>query len=171
MRYAIPALVLGALIVLFAYGLQLDPTRVPSPLIDKPAPGFTLPALDGSGEKTLADLKGRTLLVNYWASWCPPCLQEHPTLLSLAQSGVTIIGIAYKDSPEDSRRWLAQHGNPFAWVASDLDGRAGLDWGVYGAPETYLLDGKGIIRHKLVGPMTMQIWKEQFVPLIKGAKG
>ncbi len=178
MRYAIPGLVLLGLLALFAMGLRLDPTKVPSPLIDKPAPAFELPVLDGDaapnasaggtdaslaspavGPLTTERLKGESVLVNFWASWCTPCLQEHPLLMELARSGVKIIGINYKDEPQAARQWLARHGNPFAVIAQDLQGKAGLDWGVYGVPETFVLDAQGMIRHKQIGPMTREAWE------------
>lgn len=168
MRYAIPAAVLVALVILFAAGLQRDPTKVPSPLIGKPAPAFTLPTLDGA-TLALAQLQGKPVLVNFWASWCTPCLQEHPLLMELARSGVVIVGLNYKDDPEAARQWLARHGNPFTAVAQDRDGRVGLDWGVYGVPETFVLDGAATIRHKQIGPMTREAWEQDIAALLKGA--
>lgn len=165
MRYALPAAILAALVVLFAIGLQRDPTKVPSPLIGKPAPAFTLPTPEG-GTLALAQLQGKPVLVNFWASWCTPCLQEHPLLMELARAGITIIGLNYKDDPEDARRWLARHGNPFAAVARDADGRVGLDWGVYGVPESFVLDAGAVIRHKHIGPMTREDWEREMAPLL-----
>lgn len=158
MRYALPAAILAVLVALFAIGLQRDPSKIPSPLIDKPAPAFELPTTEG-GTLAASQLKG-PLLVNFWASWCAPCLQEHPLLMELARSGVTVIGINYKDEPAAAEQWLARHGNPFKRVARDADGRAGLDWGVYGVPETFLLDADGVIRHKHIGPLTREAWDE-----------
>ena len=162
MKYALPAAVLAALIVLFAIGLTKDPTKVPSPLIGQPAPAFALPLLDG-GTLATADLQG-PVLVNFWASWCTPCLQEHPLLMDLARSGVTIVGLNYKDEPEAARQWLARHGNPFTLIAQDRDGAVGLDWGVYGVPETYVLDAQGVIRYKQIGPMTLDVWMKDIQP-------
>lgn len=168
MRYAIPVLVLLGLLALFAMGLTLDPSKVPSPLIDKPAPAFELPVLDGGGALlTAGQLKGETVLVNFWASWCTPCLQEHPLLMELAHSGVKIIGFNYKDEPQAARQWLARHGDPFALIAQDLQGKAGLDWGVYGVPETFVLDAQGVIRHKQIGPMTREAWERDIAPRFK----
>lgn len=167
MRYALPAAVLAALVVLFAVGLQRDPTKVPSPLIGKPAPAFALPALDGS-TLALAQFQGKPVLVNFWASWCTPCLQEHPLLMELARSGVVIVGLNYKDDPEAARQWLSRHGNPFAAVAQDRDGRVGLDWGVYGVPETFVLDAAATIRHKQIGPMTREAWEQDIAALLEG---
>jgi cytochrome c biogenesis protein CcmG, thiol:disulfide interchange protein DsbE len=156
MKYAIPAAVLAALVVLFAIGLTRDPTKVPSPLIGQAAPAFALPTPEG-GTLAAADLAG-PVLVNFWASWCTPCLQEHPLLMELARSGVAIVGINYKDEPQAAAQWLARHGNPFSRIARDVDGRAGLDWGVYGVPETFVLDAAGVIRHKHIGPLTREAW-------------
>ena len=158
MKYALPAAVLVALIILFAIGLTKDPTKVPSPLIGKPAPDFSLPTPDG-GTLASGQLQG-PVLVNFWASWCTPCLQEHPLLMDLAKSGVTIVGINYKDEPQAAQQWLARHGNPFARIAQDRDGRVGLDWGVYGVPETFVLDAGRVIRHKHIGPLTREAWQQ-----------
>lgn len=168
MRYALPAAVLAALVVLFAIGLQRDPTQVPSPLIGQPAPAFTLPTPDG-GTLTPADFRGRPVLVNFWASWCTPCLQEHPLLMQLARTGVTVVGLNYKDDPAAARQWLARHGNPFALIAQDRDGLVGLDWGVYGVPETFVLDAAGVIRFKQIGPMTREAWEQDVAPRLQGA--
>jgi cytochrome c biogenesis protein CcmG/thiol:disulfide interchange protein DsbE len=164
-KYALPAAVLVALIVLFAIGLTKDPSKVPSPLIDKPAPAFALPMLDG-GQLATADLRG-PVLVNFWASWCTPCLQEHPLLMDLAKSGVTIVGINYKNDAVEARQWLARHGNPFARIAQDLDGKVGLDWGVYGVPETFVLDAQQVIRHKHIGPLTREAYQRDIAVLLK----
>src|SRR5882672_7741235 len=150
MRYAIPAVVLTALIVLFAVGLRHDPTKVPSPLIGKPAPAFSLPTMDGR-TLTSSELAGKPVLVNFWASWCAPCLEEHPLMLELSRAGVTVVGINYKDEPQAAREWLARHGNPFTTIAQDRDGNVGIDWGVYGVPETYVVDAHGVIVHKHIG--------------------
>jgi len=167
MKYALPAAVLVALVILFAIGLTKDPSKVPSPLIDRPAPAFALPTPEG-GTLVSAQLGG-PVLVNFWASWCTPCLQEHPLLMELARSGVTIVGINYKDEPEAARQWLARHGNPFARIAQDRDGRVGLDWGVYGVPETFVLDEAQVIRHKHIGPLTRQAWQQDIAVLLKKA--
>ena len=161
MRYAIPVVLLLGLMALLAVGLTRDPHVVPSPLIGKPAPAFDLPLLEGgTGNYGTQQLIGQPVLVNFWASWCPPCLQEHPLLLELARSGVKIVGFNYKDDPADARQWLARHGNPYRLVVQDRQGRVGLDWGVYGAPETYVLDAQGVIRYKQIGPMTEQDWQK-----------
>lgn len=166
MRYAIPAVVLAVLIVLCAIGLTRDPTKIPSPLIGKPAPAFTLPALAG-GSLSSTELQGKPLLVNFWASWCTPCLEEHPLMMELARSGVTIIGMNYKDEPAAAQAWLARHGDAYARIAQDLDGRVAIDWGVYGVPESFVLDAHGVIIHKQVGPMTREIWQREIAGLLK----
>ncbi|HUR41250.1 MAG TPA: DsbE family thiol:disulfide interchange protein [Verrucomicrobiae bacterium] len=165
MRYAIPAALLAVLVALFAIGLTRDPSKIPSPLIGQPAPAFTLPTLDGT-TLSASELRG-PLLVNFWASWCTPCLQEHPLLMDLSRQGVTIIGIDYKDAPDAASQWLARHGNPFRRIARDEAGRAGLDWGVYGVPETFLIDASGVIRHKHIGPLTRAVWDAELAPLLK----
>lgn len=130
---------------------------VPSALIDKPAPQFALPPIDGDGPGfSTADLGGRVSLVNVWASWCPPCRQEIPALMRLAQEGVIIYGINYKDRPEDARRFLAELGNPYTRIGADRSGRTAIDWGVYGYPETFIVDRSGRIRYRHIGPILPQ---------------
>ena len=167
-RFLLPAAVLAVLVLLFALGLQRDPSKIPSPLIGQPAPAFDLTTPEG-GRLTVASLNGAPVLVNFWASWCTPCLQEHPLLMELARSGVKIVGINYKDQPEAAAQWLARHGNPFAVVAQDRDGRAGLDWGVYGVPESFALDAAAVIRHKHIGPLTREAWQADIAPVLRGA--
>ena len=170
MRYLVPVLVLAGLIALFVVGLQHDPREVPSPLIGKPAPAFTLQLLEGNARYSAADLKGRPVLVNFFASWCEGCQVEHPVLLKLArESKVEIIGMDYKDKPEDVATWLTRHGNPYRKVVLDEQGSAGLDWGVYGVPETFVLNAEGIIVYKQIGPMTEDVWREKIAPLMAGA--
>jgi cytochrome c biogenesis protein CcmG, thiol:disulfide interchange protein DsbE len=170
-RYAIPAVILFGLIGLFLVGLQRDPRLVPSPLIGKPAPAFDLPTLDGQPPRmTTADLKGAPVLVNFFASWCVECQVEHPYLMQLGQSGlVRLVGIDYKDAETDLRPWLAHKGNPYGTILTDLEGRAGIDWGVYGVPETFVLDAKGTIIYKQIGAMTPEVWTRDIVPLLKAA--
>ncbi|HWU67966.1 MAG TPA: DsbE family thiol:disulfide interchange protein [Stenotrophobium sp.] len=168
MRYAIPGVVLVGLIVLFSVGLYLNPREVPSPLIGKPAPAFSLPLLADGTTYTAQDLKGRPLLVNFFASWCVGCQVEHPLLLRLAQrDGVEIVGMDYKDTPADINDYLKRHGDPYRRVVEDAQGTAGLDWGVYGVPETFVLDAGGTIVYKQIGPMTEQVWQEKIRPLLK----
>lgn len=171
MRFAIPIALMVALLALLGVGLTRDPREVPSPLIGKPAPTFALPGLGGTPAQIAnADLKGRPVLVNFFASWCAGCRVEHPLLMQLAKEGVEIIGIDYKDTDIDGAQWLARHGNPYRMVAADVQGAVGLDWGVYGVPETYVLAADGTILFKQIGPVTEQAWKEKIAPLLQGAK-
>lgn len=167
LRYALPVVILLGLVILLGVGLKLDPREVPSPLIGKPAPAFDLPLLTPP-ERTLtpAALAGRPVLVNFFASWCAGCQVEHPLLMELSRQGVEIIGMDYKDEPADVSRWLARHGNPYRQVAIDRAGQAGLDWGVYGVPETYVLAADGTILFKQVGPVTPQAWEQSIRPLL-----
>jgi cytochrome c biogenesis protein CcmG/thiol:disulfide interchange protein DsbE len=167
LRYLLPALGLIVLVVLFVIGLRHDPREVPSPLIGKPAPAFSLTLLgDPATPYRSDDLKGRPVLVNFFASWCVACEAEHPFLMQLAAQGVEIVGMDYKDTDADGAAWLARHGNPYRTVVADPAGSAGLDWGVYGAPETYVLDAAGIIRYKQIGPMDETVWRERIAPLL-----
>ncbi|MEJ2326310.1 MAG: DsbE family thiol:disulfide interchange protein [Chromatiaceae bacterium] len=154
------------------YGLYQDPHRVPSPLIGRPAPKFTLPALeDPKVTISNADLTGKVSLVNVWATWCVSCRAEHKELMRLAKvDGVRILGLNYKDDREDAKRWLQIYGNPYVANAFDADGRVGIDWGVYGTPETFLVDRNGIIRYKQIGPIDQQVWEKTLRPLIDKLK-
>jgi cytochrome c biogenesis protein CcmG/thiol:disulfide interchange protein DsbE len=154
LRRFMPLIVFAALVIFLAIGLTLNPRLVPSPLIDKPAPEFELPLLYGEGKFTNKDLIGHVTLVNVWASWCFACRQEHEGVKYLSRNGVRIIGFNYKDEPQNAKAWLTKLGNPYQTVVADNDGRVGIDWGVYGAPETFLIDQNGIIRHKVIGPLT-----------------
>lgn len=170
-RYAAPALILLLLIALFYRGLKLDPREVPSPLVGKAAPAFDLPLLEPEGQKlTSQALAGRPVLVNFFASWCAGCQVEHPMLMELSRQGVEIVGMDYKDEPADARRWLGRHGNPYRQVAVDRVGQAGLDWGVYGVPETYVLGADGTILFKQIGPMTPQAWEQHIRPLVEAKR-
>lgn len=153
-RRLMPLIAFAVLVILLAIGLTLNPRLVPSPLIDKPAPEFELPLLLKEGSFSKKDLIGHITLVNVWASWCFACRQEHETVKQLSRNGVRIIGLNYKDEPDDAKQWLARLGNPYQSVATDYDGRVGIDWGVYGAPETFLIDQQGIIRHKVIGSLS-----------------
>lgn len=166
LRFAIPVVVLLGLLALLGIGLRLDPREVPSPLIGKMAPAFDLPNLDRSARITPLDLQGRPVLVNFFASWCAGCRVEHPLLMQLAKEGVEIIGIDYKDTDADGAQWLQRHGNPYRVVAADAQGAAGLDWGVYGVPETYVLAPDGTILYKHIGPITEAAWREKMAPLM-----
>lgn len=167
-RFLAPLLAFLALAGLLYKGLSLDPREVPSPLIDKPAPTFSLPRLQ-QPEVTLsnADFAGKVSLFNVWATWCVACRQEHPVLMELAQRGIPIYGLNYKDVRSDAQRWLQRFGNPYLANAFDKEGRVGIDWGVYGTPETFVVDQQGVIRHKHIGPLTPQNVEEEILPLIE----
>jgi cytochrome c biogenesis protein CcmG/thiol:disulfide interchange protein DsbE len=156
LRRFMPLIAFAVLVGFLAVGLTLNPRLVPSPLIGKPAPEFELPLLMQEGTFSNKDLIGHVTLVNVWASWCFACRQEHETVKSLSRKGVRIIGLNYKDKADDAKQWLARLGNPYQAIAADVDGRVAIDWGVYGAPETFLIDQQGIIRHKVIGPLSNQ---------------
>lgn len=150
---------------------DFDPRGVPSALLDKPPPVTSLPALDGHPGWTDADLRrgGAPLLVNFFASWCVPCVIEHPQFMTLSREGVRILAVAYRDKPADSARFLAQRGNPFAGVVMDPEGRASQEWGLYGVPETYLVDAAGLVRWRMAGAITPEILADQLRPLLRRA--
>jgi cytochrome c biogenesis protein CcmG/thiol:disulfide interchange protein DsbE len=157
-----------ALVALLAVGLQRDPREVPSPLIGKPAPGFQLPLLH-QPDKTFASKEqaGKVWLLNVWASWCVACRDEHATLVEFSKSGrAPLYGLNYKDKRDDGIKWLARYGDPYQHSFFDSDGRVGIDYGVYGVPETYVIDKKGVIRYKRVGPVTPDIMAKTIVPLV-----
>ncbi len=178
--YLVPLAICLALVVFFYLGLSGNPHDLPSALIDKPAPAFTLAPLPGralsergdGGALSRADLTtGTPIVVNVWASWCIPCVAEHPLVDRLsAREGVTVQWINYRDKPKDAAAWLARLGDPYAKVGSDRDGKVGIEWGVYGVPETFVVDGAGVIRFKHAGPLTPKIVEEQILPLLKGTK-
>lgn len=173
MRFLIPLAVFAIMVIFLALGLSLDPREVPSPLIGKPAPAFSLPQV-ADAERSLgpADFKGQVVLVNVWASWCVSCRQEHPVLLELAkQNLVPIYGLNYKDQRDTAQGWLQQYGNPYTASAFDADGRAGIDWGVYGVPETFVIDKAGLIRHKHTGPVTPEALEKTILPLVRRLQG
>lgn len=176
----VPVIVFAALAIVFGFSLRSgDPSRLPSALIGKEAPAFDFPALDGlvgNGQPlkgvSPADLaKGEVTVVNFFASWCVPCVQEHPVLVELGRRGVKIVGINYKDPSPGGRRFLGRYGNPYAAVGTDESGRGAIEWGVYGMPETFVVDGKGRIAFKYVGPITAKALEEQMMPAIKKARG
>ena len=163
---------LFALLGVFLYiGLHRDPSYVPSPLIGKPAPEFTLPSLqDPAYPVSTKDLSGRPWVLNVWGTWCAGCRQEHPVLLQIArQTSVPIIGLDWKDDATEAQRWLAELGNPYAAVAFDSEGRVAIDWGVYGAPETFLIGADGKVLYKHIAPMTLEVWAKEFEPRIQAA--
>lgn len=169
LKFGVPLLVFILLAGFFTVGLMRDPRVVPSPLIDKPAPAFRLEQLH---EATRAfapeDMKGKVWMLNVWASWCVSCRVEHPLLVELArQKVVAIVGLNYKDKRDDGVQWLAKFGNPYVLSAFDLDGAVGIDYGVYGVPETFVIDKAGIIRHKQIGPITAEALEKTILPLIR----
>lgn len=170
----LPVLLFAGLAALFFKGLSGDPSTLPSVLINKPVPTFSLPAIEQLGVPGLtdADLKtGTVTVVNIWASWCVPCREEHAQLVQLSKrSDIRLVGINNKDQPENARRFLGALGQPFAAIGSDSDGRVSIDWGGYGVPETFIVDGKGVIRHKHVGPLSPQDITGDFAARMEAAK-
>jgi cytochrome c biogenesis protein CcmG/thiol:disulfide interchange protein DsbE len=167
--YILPLLAFAAVAAWFAVGLTRDPNKIPSALIDQPMPDFNLPALAAIGVPGLAtsDIRGHVALVNVFASWCVPCRSEQPILLRLArENGVTLYGIDYKDHDADGAAFLKEFGNPYQAIGVDASGRVGIDWGVYGVPETFVIDRQGRIRHKEIGPITPDALKTTILPLV-----
>ena len=173
LRWSIPLAVFVVLVGFLAAGLTRDPREVPSPLIGKAAPAFTLAQLHDPA-KTLApaDLRGQVWLLNVWASWCTACRQEHGTLLQLSSlRAVPIVGLNYKDTRPEGLDWLGRFGNPYAMSVFDQDGRVGIDYGVYGVPETFLIDKQGVIRYKQIGPLTPELVQTRILPLVRKLNG
>ena len=168
-KFIIPIGLFALLGVLLAVGLKLDPRKIPSPLVDKPLPAFSLPTLDNPNRSlTNTDFKGKVVLINVWASWCVACRQEHPLLMEVARAKqVSLIGLNYKDKREDALRVVQTEGNPYDVSLVDADGRVGIDWGVYGVPETFILDKTGVIRYKYIGPISAEAWKTTLLPLVQ----
>ena len=168
-RFLLPLAVFLTLVLFLGFGLRLNPREVPSPFIGKAAPAFKLAQLHEPG-KTISpqDMVGQVWLLNVWASWCVACRQEHPVLMDFAKQGVVpLLGLNYKDGTENGATWLRQFGNPYAVSGVDADGRVGIDYGVYGVPETFVIDKKGVIRMKHIGPVTPEVITEKLIPLIK----
>jgi cytochrome c biogenesis protein CcmG/thiol:disulfide interchange protein DsbE len=165
-RYLLPLLMAIALGVLLFAGLGKDPKIIPSPLIDKPAPVFDLPELNQPDLRiTNSTFAGQPYLLNVWASWCAVCQIEHPVIEALAREGIVrVVGLNWKDQPQDAKRWLAQFGNPYTDVPADVSGQVGIDFGVYGAPETFLIDPQGVIRFKHVGELTPEVIDAEIRP-------
>jgi len=173
LRFIVPLALFGILVFFLWRGLRLDPHEVPSPLIDKPAPRFALTRLDDAGAKIgRDDMLGKVWLLNVWASWCVACREEHATLLAFAQTrAVPIIGLNYKDTRADGLAWLNQFGNPYTASAFDANGRVGIDFGVYGVPETFVIDKQGVIRFKQIGPLTPDLIETRIQPLLRKLNG
>jgi cytochrome c biogenesis protein CcmG, thiol:disulfide interchange protein DsbE len=173
LRFLVPLAVFIVLVAFLWVGLSLKPREVPSPLIDKPAPAFALSRLDNPQQSvTPQDLRGQVWLLNVWASWCVACLDEHPVLVEFSKSGaLPIYGLNYKDSPDAARAWLGKHGNPYTVSIVDADGRVGIDYGVYGVPETFLIDKDGVIRFKQIGPVTPEVLRDRILPLARRLQG
>ncbi|GBE08282.1 thiol:disulfide interchange protein DsbE [bacterium BMS3Bbin11] len=168
-RYLIPFAIFVVLVVFLAIGLKLDPTYIPSPFIGKPAPEFNLPDLHNPDQRLKAsDLKGQVWLLNVWASWCTACRAEHPVIQRLAAMNIApVYGLNYKDKPEDAKKWLRELGDPYKANLVDRNGDVGIDWGVYGVPETFVIDKKGIIRYKYIGPINNRVVDDEIVPLLR----
>jgi len=171
-RYAIPIALFAALIAFFFVGLGRDKETLPSPLIGKPAPAYDLPIVEDPARRVSnKDFAGKPHLVNIWGTWCPGCRQEHPVLLEIAKRNVVpMVGIDWKDDLAMAQQWLREYGNPYAVTGFDEDGRVSIDWGAYGAPETFLVDAQGIVVHKHVGPLTIEAWERDFMPRLRGEK-
>ena len=171
----VPLVLFVVLVVFLLIGLRRDPREVPSPLINKAAPAFQLPQLqDPTKTFSAQDMRGKVWLVNFWGTWCIACREEHPWLVEYAKSNaVPIVGVDYKYSSDTSDeraaavRWLAELGNPYSMTVYDADGRTSIDFGVYGAPETFLIDKQGVIRFKQIGPLTPEVWQNKVLPLVK----
>lgn len=168
-RFILPFVIFMIVAIFLFVGLGLNPHEVPSPLVGKPAPEFSLPQLHEPDKQfSLQDMKGKVWLFNVWASWCTACEYEHPLFMELSRRNlVPLYGMDYKDKREDGMAWLQQHGNPYTLVVSDAEGRVGIDYGVYGVPETYLIDKQGVIRYKHIGMVTEKDLSEKILPLVK----
>ena len=171
-RFLWPLAIFLLLVGFLAAGLKLDPREVPSPLVGKRAPAFELPVLQQPEQRfSPADMRGKVWLLNVWASWCVSCRDEHPVLVALSKKGVLpILGLNYKDKGEDAQRWLQQFGDPYQLSVVDAEGRIGIDYGVYGVPETYLIDAQGVIRYKQIGALTPALLERKVLPLAMALK-
>lgn len=169
MRFKLPLAIFILMVGLLAYGLGLDPKKVPSPLIDKPVPAFSLARLHAPQQQiSNKDLLGEVWVLNVWASWCVACRAEHEFVTRLAQMElVKVIGLNYKDKSVDAKGWLQQWGDPYSASLMDTDGRIGIDWGVYGVPETFIVDKNGLIKYKFIGPINQGTLDSEIVPLLR----
>ncbi|MBC5764467.1 DsbE family thiol:disulfide interchange protein [Ramlibacter albus] len=167
-KYLIPLALFVVLAGFLGVGLTKNPREVPSPLVNKAAPQFAIPQLVADKNFSPADMKGKVWMLNVWASWCVACRVEHPLLVELSKANIVpVIGLDYKDQRPDAMKFLAQNGDPYTLSAMDIDGRVGIDYGVYGVPETFIIDKHGVIRHKQIGPITPEALKDTILPLIK----
>ena len=173
LKFAVPGLAFVALLGFFLVGLFRDPSYIPSPFINKPAPALDLPRLQADQQRlTLLDMRGNYSLVNVWATWCAGCRQEHDILLRIvADYNIPIYGLNWKDEPSKAKQLLQQLGDPYVANGVDTLGNTAIDWGVYGAPETFLLSPEGVVLHKHIGPLTMDIWRNDFLPLVQEQGG
>lgn len=169
MRFVLPFVAFLALAGMLALGLNRDPRVLPSALIDRPAPAIDRPLLHDAGRDLKVDsLRGQVWVLNVWASWCAPCREELPLLMELRKQGVALYGLNYRDQADAARGWLQRHGNPYVASAVDADGRVGIDYGVYGVPETFVIDRAGRIRHRHAGLLTAEVWRAQLLPVVRG---
>lgn len=168
----VPLILFIGLVAFLLIGLNRDPREVPSPLINKPAPAFQLPQLHEPAKTFSADgMRGKVWVLNFWGTWCVACREEHPLLVEFSKSGeLPIYGVDYKDDREAAKQWLDELGNPYALVAFDVEGRTSIDYGVYGAPESYLIDKNGVIRFKQIGPITREVWNNKMLPMARQLK-
>ncbi len=173
LRFIIPFIIFLTCSAVLWKGLSLHPARIPSPLIGKAAPNFQLPTLFNPQQITLdSDLKNHITLLNVWASWCATCAEEHELLLKIAKNkSFVLYGLNYKDDPDTAKKWLLDKGNPYQLIALDREGQAAIDWGVYGTPETFVIDKHGMIRYKQIGPITADDWQNTFLPLLAKLQG
>ena len=173
LRMALPLAVFVLLVGVLAAGLGRDPRELPSPLVGRPAPAFRVPTLVGPAPQLAReDLRGQVWMLNVWASWCAACRIEHPVLVDFAKGGaLPVYGLNYKDTTPEALRWLAAHGDPYRASLSDPDGRLGMEFGVYGVPETFLIDQEGVVRFKHVGPLTPEVLEGEVMPLVRRLRG
>ena len=173
LKFLLPLCVFFGLVAFLAAGLKLDPKEVPSPLIGKAAPAFSLTRLDNSTQQIRRDdLLGKVWMLNVWASWCVACREEHPLLVEFSkQKLLPVYGLNYKDGRPEGLQWLTRFGNPYDASLFDSDGRVGIDWGVYGVPETFIVDQKGVIRFKHIGPLSAEVIRTQIAPLVRKLNG
>ena len=171
-KFLIPLALFLGLVIFLAIGLNRNPREIPSPLINKPAPAFSLHTLEGDAMFSPADMRGKVWIFNVWATWCVACREEHPLLLEFSREAlVPLIGLDYKDQRAEAVAWLSRFGNPYAAAIMDVSGSTGIDYGVYGVPETFLIDKEGVIRYKRIGPLTREALRNEVLPLLKKLDG